>query len=68
MSVFDKPQQPRMYDVEEWGENDKGCFSFTSGRWIPKEDKGYSTPPPLNQGFTWPTHYLEDAEEKKERY
>jgi len=66
MNLFDKPQQPRFHDVEEWGHNEKGCYSFTSGRWIPKVDEGYTV---FEEGITFPGNLASEvAEEKKERY
>ncbi len=67
MNKFDKTQQPRSYDVEEWGRNNEGCFSFTSGRFIPTEDEGDYVF--LQEGITWPGNIQDDVkDEKKERY
>lgn len=66
MNKFDRAQQPKMFDTEEWGENDKGCFSLRSGRFIPKADENYSN---LDKDIIFPGNLRpEVADEKKEKY
>jgi len=61
MDKFDRPNQPRSHDTEEWGHNEHGCFSFSSGRFIPKAKEDYSY---LEQGITWPGNLKDEKNER----
>lgn len=67
---FDRAVSPYVPGTgkEEYGENEKGFFGMTSGRWIPKEDvKEYF--PDLKPSCTWPGEVeAYGKEEEDERY
>jgi hypothetical protein len=74
INSFDKVGRRRQFDVEPWGENEHGCFSLVSGRWMPKEDEDEQYPLLGSQDLIsvdpiWPGALKDDVkEEKKERY
>lgn len=65
MNKFDKAQRPAV--AEEFGKNSHGCWSQTTGKWIPKEDEhmyDYA-----DKGITYPGFLKPEVkDEKKERY